>query len=171
MASIPSSVRRSSARSAPASASTPLICGRSPSGTAATWSTCGGCVRPLPGTWGPTAASRPRADVSDARLWPSAQRRGCHMLVVWGLRSLYAGDMWADDRIHLSPKGHHLVAEQALATLESGQSLPVEGFGVPARPTRAIREVMSEESRWAKQYLAPWVGRRLRGESSGDRLD
>jgi hypothetical protein len=81
------------------------------------------------------------------------------------------GEMWADDRIHLSPKGHHLVAEQALATLESGQSLPVEGFGVPARPTRAIREVMSEESRWAKQYLAPWVGRRLRGESSGDRLD
>src|SRR5699024_3384148 len=81
---------------------------------------------------------------------------------------LYAGEMWADDRIHLSPKGHHLVAEQALATLESGQSLPVEGFGVPARPTRAIREVMSDESRWAKQYLAPWVGRRLRGSFSGD---
>src|SRR5699024_3124479 len=59
---------------------------------------------------------------------------------------------------------------QALATLESGQSLPVEGFGVPARPTRAMREVMSEEARWAKQYLAPWGGRRLRGESSGARL-
>ncbi|MGO3180897.1 MAG: hypothetical protein ACTIJR_15295, partial [Brevibacterium linens] len=65
----------------------------------------------------------------------------------------------------------HLVAEQALATLESGRSLPVKGFGVPARPTRAIREVMSEESRWAREYLAPWVGRRLRGQSSGDTLD
>src|SRR5699024_7343240 len=108
-------------------------------------------------------AVRPRVGVYNAHLWSIAQRHGCHMVDLWGLRSLYAGEMWADDRIHLSPKGHHLVAEQALATLESGQSLPVEGFGVPARPTRAIREVMSEESRWAKQYLAPWVGRRLRG--------
>ena len=30
---------------------------------------------------------------------------------------------------------------------------------------------MSEESRWAREYLAPWVGRRLRGQSSGDTLD
>src|SRR5699024_2191950 len=104
-------------------------------------------------------------------LWSIAQRHGCHMVDLWGLRSLYAGEMWADDRIHLSPKGHHLVAEQALATLESGQTLPVEGFGVPARPTRAIRGVVSVRSRGAKQQRAPWGGRRLRGEASGDRLD
>lgn len=116
-------------------------------------------------------AVRPRVGVYNAHLWSIAQRHGCHMIDAWGLRSLYASEMWADDRIHLSPKGHLLVAEQALATLESGRSLPVEGFGVPARPTRAIREVMSEESRWAKQYLGPWVGRRLRGQSSGDKLD
>src|SRR5699024_7530618 len=72
-------------------------------------------------------AVRPRVGVYNAHLWSIAQRHGCHMVDLWGLRSLYAGEMWADDRIHLSPKGHHLVAEQALATLESGQSLPVEG--------------------------------------------
>src|SRR5699024_9173950 len=113
----------------------------------------------------------PRVGVYNAHLWSIAQRHGCHMVDLWGLPSLYAGETCADDRIHLSPKRHHLVAAQALATLETSQSLPVERFGVPARPTHAIREVMSEESRWAKQYLAPWVGRRLRGESSGDRLD
>ncbi|MGO1290979.1 MAG: SGNH/GDSL hydrolase family protein [Brevibacterium linens] len=116
-------------------------------------------------------AVRPRVGIYNAHLWSIAQRHGCHMVDLWGLRSLYAAQMWADDRIHLSTKGHHLVAEQALATLESGRSLPVKGFGVPARPTRAIREVMSEESRWAREYLAPWVGRRLRGQSSGDTLD
>ena len=116
-------------------------------------------------------AVRPRVGVYNAHLWSIAQRHGCHMVDLWGLRSLYAAEMWADDRIHLSTEGHHLVAEQALATLESGRSLPVKGFGLPARPTRAIREVMSEESRWAREYLAPWVGRRLRGQSSGDTLD
>ena len=116
-------------------------------------------------------AVRPRVGIYNAHLWSIAQRHGCHMVDLWGLRSLYAAEMWADDRIHLSTKGHHLVAEQALATLESGRSLPAKGFGVPARPTRAIREVMSEESRWAREYLAPWVGRRLRGQSSGDALD
>ncbi|MCD1285390.1 MULTISPECIES: SGNH/GDSL hydrolase family protein [unclassified Brevibacterium] len=115
-------------------------------------------------------AVRPRVGIYNAHLWTIAQRHGCHMIDVWGLRSLYADEMWADDRIHLSPAGHDLVARQALATLESGHSLPVKGFAMPARPTRAIRDVMSEESRWAKDFFAPWVGRRLRGQSSGDRL-
>ena len=116
-------------------------------------------------------AVRPRVGIYNAHLWSIAQRHGCHMVDVWGLRSLYAGEMWADDRIHLSPKGHDLVASQALATLESGHSLPIEGFAMPARPTRAIRAAVSEESKWAREHLAPWVGRRLRRESSGDKLD
>lgn len=115
-------------------------------------------------------AVRPRVGIYNAHLWSIAQRHGCHMVDVWGLRSLYAADMWAEDRIHLSPQGHDLVARQALATLESGHSLPGEGFAVPARPTKPIRDVMSEESKWAKEHFAPWVGRRLRGQSSGDRL-
>src|SRR5690625_811111 len=49
-------------------------------------------------------AVRPRVGVYNAHLWSIAQRHGCHMVDLWGLRSLYAGEMWADDRIHLSPK-------------------------------------------------------------------
>ena len=115
-------------------------------------------------------AVRPRVGIYNAHLWSIAQRHGCHMIDVWGFRPLYAGEMWADDKIHLSPKGHDLVARQALATLESGHSLPVEGFAMPARPTRPIRAAMSEESKWAREHFAPWVGRRLRGQSSGDKL-
>ncbi|MCT1767293.1 SGNH/GDSL hydrolase family protein [Brevibacterium casei] len=115
-------------------------------------------------------AVRPRVGVYNAHLWTIAQRHGCHMVDVWGLRPLYAEDMWAEDKIHLSPDGHDLVARQALATLESGHSLPTTGFGMPPRTTRAIRDVVVEESKWAREHLAPWVGRRLRGQSSGDLL-
>ena len=41
---------------------------------------------------------------------------------------------------------------------------------MPPRTTRAIRDVVVEESKWAREHLAPWVGRRLRGQSSGDLL-
>lgn len=116
-------------------------------------------------------AVRPRVGIYNSHLWSIAQRHGCHMIDAWGLRPLYAGENWADDRIHLSPQGHDLVAEQALATLESGHSLPVTGFAMPARPTRPIRSAVSEESKWAREHFAPWVGRRLRGQSSGDELD
>lgn len=115
-------------------------------------------------------AMRPRVGIYNSHLWTIAQRHGCHMVDVWGLRPLYAANMWAEDRIHLSSDGHDLVSRQALATLESGLSLPVKGFAMPARPTRPIKAVVSEESKWAKDHLAPWVSRRLRGASSGDSL-
>ncbi|MDN5807144.1 MAG: SGNH/GDSL hydrolase family protein [Brevibacterium sp.] len=115
-------------------------------------------------------AVRPRVGIYNTHLWSIAQRHGCHMIDVWGLRPLYAGENWADDRIHLSPRGHDLVANQALATLESGHSLPTTGFAMPARPTRPIRDAFTEESKWAREHFAPWVGRRLRGQSSGDKL-
>ncbi len=116
-------------------------------------------------------AMRPRVGIYNSHLWTIAQRHGCHMIDVWGLRPVYAAEMWAEDRIHLSPQGHDLVARQALATLESGHSLPGKGFAMPARPTRAIKAAMAEESKWAKEHFAPWVSRRLRGASSGDNVE
>lgn len=116
-------------------------------------------------------AMRPRVGIYNSHLWTIAQRHGCHMIDVWGLRPVYAAEMWAEDRIHLSSQGHDLVARQALATLESGHSLPGKGFAMPARPTRAIKAVVAEESKWAKEHFAPWVSRRLRGASSGDNLE
>ena len=39
---------------------------------------------------------------------------------------------------------------------------------MPDRPNRPIRTAVAEEAHWVREHLAPWVGRRLRGASSGD---
>ncbi|MDX3637918.1 SGNH/GDSL hydrolase family protein [Streptomyces sp. MB09-02B] len=77
--------------------------------------------------------------------------------------------LWSDDRLHAGPLGHERIAAavaQALALPGSDDAwtlpLPVEG----AAPVgwRAI----GAEARWFGTFLGPWLGRRLRGRSSGD---
>lgn len=114
-------------------------------------------------------AVRPRVATYNSHLWTIAQRHGCYMLDLWGLRELYAPQMWADDRIHLSAEGHELVSRQALATLE-GTAATRRGFAMPERPGRPVRQAVTEETAWVRTHLAPWVSRRLRGVSSGDGL-
>lgn len=115
-------------------------------------------------------AMRPRVATYNSHLWTIAQRHGCYMLDVWGMRDLYAPEMWAEDRIHLSPAGHELVSRQALATLE-GTPGTRSGFAMPERPGRQVRQAVAEEAAWVRTHLAPWVSRRLRGVSSGDGLE
>src|SRR5690606_17994503 len=52
---------------------------------------------------------RSRVATYNSHLWTIAQRHDCRMLDLWGLRELYANEMWAEDRIHLSAQGHELV--------------------------------------------------------------
>lgn len=115
-------------------------------------------------------AVRSRVAIFNSHLWTIAQRHGCRMLDVWGLRDLYSSEMWADDRIHLSALGHELVSRQALAALE-GTAASRRGFAMPERPGRPVRQAVAEETTWVRTHLAPWVSRRLRGVSSGDGLE
>lgn len=114
-------------------------------------------------------AVRPRVATYNSHLWTIAQRHGCYMLDLWGMRDLYQQDMWADDRIHLSAQGHELVSRQALATLE-GTPGTRRGFAMPERPGRPVRQAVAEEAAWVRTHLGPWVSRRLRRVSSGDGL-
>ena len=40
----------------------------------------------------------------------------------------------------------------------------------PPQPPRGTLEVRRDDVHWAREYLVPWIGRRLRGESSGDHV-
>lgn len=70
---------------------------------------------------------------------------------------------WSEDRLHLGPIGHRRVAANALATL---------GFDVPADWQLEEQDVDAptrlENAKFAVQYVAPWIKRRLTGKSSGD---
>lgn len=98
-----------------------------------------------------------------------ADRHGCTMLDLWSLKSIQDRRAWDEDRLHLSAEGHTRVA------LRAGQML---GIDVPADPEqpwpllppRGTFEVRRDDIHWAREFLVPWIGRRLRGESSGDRV-
>ncbi len=113
---------------------------------------------------------RPRVGVYNSHLWTIAHRHDCFMLDLWGLRRLYAKQMWAEDRIHLSTEGHTVVSELALTTLEGG-TLTGRGFRVPKGPARTVRQAVNEEASWVRTHVGPWVNRRLHRTSSGDAID
>ncbi|MGW2601038.1 SGNH/GDSL hydrolase family protein [Streptomyces klenkii] len=99
-----------------------------------------------------------------------ADRHGCPVLDLWSLRSVQDRRAWSDDRLHLSPDGHTRVALRAAQVLglevpaDPDQAWPDEGQRSPA-------EVRRDNIHWAREHLVPWIGRRLRGESSGDHVE
>ena len=88
------------------------------------------------------------------------------------MRFLRDPGAWSPDRIHLSAESHRRVALRAAEVL----GVPVaEDWRVPqagvSEMSRAVwLAARREDARWAKEYLAPWINRRLHGTSSGDGL-
>lgn len=87
---------------------------------------------------------------------------------LWALRELTRRQMWAEDRLHFSPTGHHTISAMVLETLNVPHDL------VPFEPKPAVhqtwRQARTEDVHWAREHLMPWVLRRLRRQSSGDGL-
>ncbi|GAB3484363.1 SGNH/GDSL hydrolase family protein [Amycolatopsis cihanbeyliensis] len=111
---------------------------------------------------------RGRAAIHNEHTRVIAARYGALVVDMWAMRQLRDRRMWAADRIHLNANGHTEVAIAVLDTLGVRHALvrPVLGprAGLAARHRRAAN------LRWAREHAVPWVGRRLRGESSGDLL-
>jgi hypothetical protein len=112
---------------------------------------------------------RGRVAVFNAHVWSIAERHGAAVLDQWGAAWLQDPRMWDTDRIHLTAEGHRRIALAAAAAL----GVPVVDAGdwrtpLPPRDPRARSLVVAEEVAWVRGFVAPWVGRRLRGRSSGD---
>ncbi|WP_084126920.1 SGNH/GDSL hydrolase family protein [Demequina sp. NBRC 110054] len=69
---------------------------------------------------------------------------------------------WAPDRLHLNALGHSRVAARVLTHL--GHETPLPSLDVPDPSGMSL----VGELRYARQYVLPWIGRRLTGRSSGD---
>jgi lysophospholipase L1-like esterase len=120
-----------------------------------------------PGTPPLINRTRGKAATFGMAIWSIGRRHGCHVLDLWGMRALRDRRMWAPDRIHLTPEGHARVAAyaaQVLGLSEDGSwAQPLD-----PEPARRRSEVLREDAEWVRRYVGPWVGRRLRGRSSGD---
>ena len=122
----------------------------------------------------PTPRSRligstlPRIKALTTIVEETAGRYQCSLVKLWGARVLAHPTMWSEDRLHLSSAGHERVAGAVLEALGLGD----HGWATEPDPAALLRrgQRIAADVRWGRQYLAPWVGRRIRGVSSGDGL-
>ncbi|MFF7260648.1 SGNH/GDSL hydrolase family protein [Streptomyces sp. NPDC008159] len=122
-----------------------------------------------PGRQGPVLERfRPRMEELFACVDDLAARHGALVVDLYGAPSLSDPRMWDVDRLHLTAEGHRRVAEAVWQALGH----PAEDaewrtpMAVTAPPAWVARQMA--HARFARQYLLPWIGRRLTGRSSGD---
>ena len=89
-----------------------------------------------------------RPDIVRALNWPDAE--------------LSRASYWSSDRLHMNARGHHRVAARVLTAL--GMEPPGEWWSLP-EPADAARP---GGVAYYREHVAPWIGRRLTGRSSGD---
>jgi lysophospholipase L1-like esterase len=111
---------------------------------------------------------RPKAAIYYLGVWSIARRYGAHMVDLWGLAPLRDLRLWTGDRLHLTPEGHRRVANAALVGLGLEPDDPDFGAPLPPPVTPPLSERVKTDAAWARDHLAPWIGRHMKGRSSGD---
>src|SRR5919112_2738603 len=111
--------------------------------------------------------TRGKVAIYNNHIWSIARRQGAHVVDLWGMRALQDRRMWAAGRIHLTPDGHQRVAWHAAEVLGTASG---NDWATPLPPGPALRRraTVREDAQWVREYVGPWVGRRLRRRSSGD---
>ncbi|WP_055699034.1 MULTISPECIES: SGNH/GDSL hydrolase family protein [Streptomyces] len=121
-----------------------------------------------PGRNGPVLQRfRPRMEELFAHIDDLAARHDAVVVDLYGAPALADQRMWDVDRLHLTAEGHRRVAEAVWQALGNE---PQDDWRSPLPPTVPPHWVARRvaDARFAKQHLAPWIGRRLTGRSSGD---
>ncbi|TCU84396.1 lysophospholipase L1-like esterase [Curtobacterium sp. PhB25] len=109
---------------------------------------------------------RGKTAIYNENLHAIALKHGALVADMWALRVLRDPRMWAPDRLHHSPTGHATIAAAVLDALGAPHGL--EPFNPEPLEARPWREARAEDLGWAKEYLVPWVVRRIKHTSSGD---
>jgi lysophospholipase L1-like esterase len=109
---------------------------------------------------------RGKVAIYNENLRTLAQKYDAIVADMWALRELSDPRMWAPDRLHLSPVGHHTVARMVLTALDVENDL--EPYKPEPLPSVSWRRARRDDIVWARAYFGPWIVRRLRGKSSGD---
>jgi lysophospholipase L1-like esterase len=111
---------------------------------------------------------RGKVAIYNENLRSIADKYDCLVADQWGLKQVQDMRFFDDDRLHYNALGHHEVARMVLRTLNVPNELePMQPEPFPATTWRAAR---AHDLVWAREYLVPWVLRRLRHQSSGDQV-
>ena len=112
---------------------------------------------------------RDRAEVYNATVRELAGATGAVLLDLAGDAGVVHPALWSADRLHANAEGHARIAA-ALAGLlgvEAGEHPPLP-VAARRRPVLAQALRARDDALWTGRHLAPWLGRRVRGASSGD---
>lgn len=112
---------------------------------------------------------RGRIRAYDTAVGAIADRYQCFLVDYWDVAAMDDDVFWDEDRLHLSPAGHRLASLSVLAALglaDDAWRTPV----VPGDRPSAHRRLLGH-GRWVGRHLGPWLARRARGVSSGDRIE
>lgn len=102
------------------------------------------------------------------RVRAAALRQGALLVDYWAFDAYRDRRMWGPDRLHMSKAGHRYLAARVLDLLDVGHSLTPKDLG-PLEP-RPLRQVLRENREWAREWVLPMFGRKLRGVTLGDNL-
>ncbi|MDQ0989586.1 SGNH/GDSL hydrolase family protein [Streptomyces sp. V3I7] len=122
-----------------------------------------------PGRQGPVLERfRPRMEELFACVDELAKRHDALVVDLYGAPSLGDPRLWDVDRLHLTHEGHRRVAEAVWQSLDYEPEDTQWRTPMPATLPPGWLTRRSADARFAKEYLLPWIGRRLTGRSSGD---
>lgn len=118
---------------------------------------------------------RGRAAVFNANIWSIARDHHAVVLDVWGVREFRDPSMWGADRVHLSTRGHRLLAAHAAHALGIPYAETTSGESSEPGDAESGRATGSPATdlpfrTWLRVHAIPWAARRLRGISAGDGL-
>ncbi|MEU9004815.1 SGNH/GDSL hydrolase family protein [Streptomyces sp. NPDC048551] len=111
---------------------------------------------------------RPRVLDLNARIREAAARHGVAVAETGLVPAATDPRMWSTDRLHASPLGHARIAAALAEALGLPGSDDSWTHPLPPGPPRGALSAVAAELGWAAGFLGPWLGRRLRGRSSGD---
>ncbi|WP_433248737.1 SGNH/GDSL hydrolase family protein [Streptosporangium sp. CA-135522] len=110
----------------------------------------------------------PRVLDFNERIRQAATRQGVTLVDTYPHAFATDARVWSADRLHASPTGHARIAAALAHALGLPGSDDTWTAALPPRPAPPAWRAAATELRWLVGFAGPWIGRRLRGRSTGD---
>ena len=119
-----------------------------------------------PGGSGIYGALRGRMAIFNEWVREISDRHRTTLVDMWRMRDGDHAEVFDTDRMHLNSFGHQYIAFAVLEAL--GINHQVASLPRPTLPELSRRERAEANLTWTREFLGPWIHRRLTGRSSGD---
>lgn len=110
-----------------------------------------------------------RLEQFNAEMKHLAVRNKVTLVDMWSDESFKNHLLWSQDRLHLTPSGHRLVAAMTLRELGVAPD-PNWLEPLDPAPVKSWAAGRIDDWQWMRRYYFPWLKRRLTGRSTGDGL-